>query len=251
MWIIPPPRLNMRAGMPLSPHRYLLSCYRALHPVNRTSLWMLYLHWDHYVSSIQPPPPRVKFPFAASAICWRYSSKLIRPRAGLCLCGGGGRATMLMCQVIGQIWGTRIPAPWDEKSPPPLPAPLYASQTLFMGHLTAWCPLKLVRIVKHSDYWIVVGLNRKWSRRLPASVSGLRGIWITKTPITEVWLHVPTFKLSQPFLGSMTNAHKTNAHKTNAHKTNAHKTNAHKTNAHKTYAHNTNGKRDICSQLFL
>ena len=32
---------------------------------------------------------------------------------------------------------------------------------------------------------------------------------------------------------------------------NAHKTNAHKTNAHKTYAHNTNGKRDICSQLFL
>ena len=28
-------------------------------------------------------------------------------------------------------------------------------------------------------------------------------------------------------------------------------TNAHKTNAHKTYAHNTNGKRDICSQLFL
>ena len=38
---------------------------------------------------------------------------------------------------------------------------------------------------------------------------------------------------------------------TYAHKTNAHKTNAHKTNAHKTYAHNTNGKRDICSQLFL
>ena len=33
--------------------------------------------------------------------------------------------------------------------------------------------------------------------------------------------------------------------------TNAHKTNAHKTNAHKTYAHNTNGRRDICSQLFF
>ena len=26
---------------------------------------------------------------------------------------------------------------------------------------------------------------------------------------------------------------------------------AHKTNAHKTNAHNINGKRDICSQLFL
>ena len=74
---------------------------------------------------------------------------------------------------------------WDIRIKRRINAVWLYSQALFIW--TPWCPLKRVRIVKHSDYWIIV--NRKWQRMLPASVFGLWGIWIRKTQIKAAWLY--------------------------------------------------------------